>query len=118
MTQPSLESTIPANVSAQIRDLKVRQVGFGAGPSFMIGAKKDYDPPVVLSKGLKWIEAVRDRMKRAHVYLDDGTTLWFTSSGFEKYDTEKKDQAPKRTSSIVTTDGPVDISVEVDVMKP
>ena len=115
MSKPSLESTIPTDVATRIDGRTVRQVGFGAGPSFMIGAKKDYDPPVPLAEGFAWIERIRDSIKRAHVFLDDGTTLWFTSVGFEKYSADRKDLPPKRETLVATTDEPLDISVQVDV---
>ena len=108
----SMFATIPADLVRRLEGRMVCHVGMGAGPSFICGTAHRYDPPVSLEEGVAWLDQYASSMKRGHVYLDDGTTLWFTSRGFERHDIDKSDAPPRRTVTVATTDGPVDITMK------
>jgi hypothetical protein len=77
-----LASTIPADVRALVGMLRVVEVGFGAGPGFMGQWRQKCDPSLGIDEALEILEPRRDVFRRAHIQLEDGTTLFFEPAGY------------------------------------
>lgn len=75
---------IPSQLAARIDGLKIRAAGFGAGPSFVAQKFDAFDPPLPLEYGAQWLDRWRGIFKMARLVLEEGTTLYFDSSGFIK----------------------------------
>ena len=82
--QPLL-STIPEHIRAKTKQLRATDVGFGAGPGCCSGTFHKYDVPVALDEALAWIERHRHALSKAHARLENGSILWFESSGFVRH---------------------------------
>ena len=82
-----IEATIPAEVLEVVRARRVREAGFGAGPSCVGGMTVPYDPPAPLEEGLLFLEKWNSTMRIGSLWLDDGSTLFFQPHlGFRRYD--------------------------------
>jgi hypothetical protein len=99
-----LISTIPADIMQVIKDKKVIEAGFGAGPGFAAGMIQKYPEPVELPEGISWIEKYCHILKAAHLLLDDRTTLWFHRDGFNRYDHTLAERPPRHGVEVITSE--------------
>jgi hypothetical protein len=97
-----LITTIPADVMQMIKDKKVIEAGFGAGPSCVAGKVQEYSEPVELAEGVSWIGNYCHVMKAAHLLLDDLTKLWFHCDGFTRYDQTPSGKPPRPGAEVIT----------------
>jgi hypothetical protein len=95
-TYEPLVTTIPDAILAEVSTLRVADVGFGAGPACCAGKFHTYEVPVPLDEALAWIERHRGGLSKAHARLEDGSILWFESSGFRRRETgrQRRDLSP------------------------
>jgi len=93
-----LEST-PEEVLASVADLKVTEAGFGAGPGCCAGKVEQFNKPVPVQEGLRWIVDYSGVLKAAHLRLTDGSVLWFWRSGFMRW--APGEQSPPRPGLMV-----------------
>lgn len=98
------EHLIPADILERVSKLRVIDAGFGAGPSCIAGMGHSFDPPVSFEEGMAWLEQYFNSLRRGHLRFVDGTTLWFDSTGFDRYDEEVSDELPRPGVVVPTTD--------------
>ena len=87
-------ATIPEEVLAEAGELTVTEAGFGAGPGCCVGKVEQFDEPVSLGEGLRWIAGYASVLKAAHLRLTDGSVLWLWRSGFMRW--APGEQSPPR----------------------
>ena len=78
-------TTIPEAVLDEVRELRVTEAGFGAGPGCCAGKVEQFETPVSITYGLNWIAGYACVLKPAHLRLTDGSVLWFWRSGFMRW---------------------------------
>lgn len=78
----SLASTLPPDVLRTIEGRVAVEVGFGAGPGFAAQMIRQLAPTESVRDALERLERYRDRFRRAHIRLDDGSRLLFEPTGF------------------------------------
>ena len=96
-TQQQVElwiATIPEEVLEEVGELRVMEAGFGAGPGCCAGKVEQFDEPVPMSEGLRWIAGYAHALKAAHLRLTDGSVLWLWRSGFMRW--APGEQSPPR----------------------
>lgn len=98
-----LQATISDAVRAEIAGLRVREVGFRAGPSFIAGDTVKFMPPAPIEHALVFLEKYAGCMRRGHIALEDGSILWFDPSGFQRRDVGRA--APPPAGVVVETMG-------------
>jgi hypothetical protein len=89
------KETIPGRVLELISARLVLEAGFAAGPSFVAGEVRRFDPPVPLEEALTWMERFAHVLRGGHILLDDHTGLWFERSGFHRYDPKPRTGGPR-----------------------
>ena len=88
-----LLGTIPAEWRERGAAAGCSEAGFGAGPSFVAGKVKNFDPPASLEEAVAWVQHYAGVMKAGHVRLVDGHILWFRSYGFTR--AERRETPPR-----------------------
>jgi hypothetical protein len=83
LKESALFATIPEDVQERIRDGRVTQVGFGAGPGFVASRIHDYPEPVHVAEALAWLATYQTIFKRAHMKFEDGFKVYFDPNRFE-----------------------------------
>jgi hypothetical protein len=81
MRTPLIE-LIPVEVRVAIAGRLAVESGLGAGPSYVMRKDQRWDPSVPLDEALAWLEPYRSMLKKCHVELDDGSTLFFYPDSF------------------------------------
>ena len=83
----TLQSYIPEEIWDKVKDKKVTEAGFGAGPACMVGDKENFNPPANINKAFKWLEKYRSKFVKCHIEFKDKSRLWFDRTSFMKYET-------------------------------
>ena len=83
---PSWPVELPDDLQEQINGLLILEAGFGAGPGCVGGKIEEFEPPVSIEKGLRWLSRYATIFKASHLPLEDGSVLWFNRWGFLRRD--------------------------------
>jgi hypothetical protein len=85
----TLWELVPAQVRSDLRDVRARAAGFGAGPSLVARKTHAFRKPVPAQLAFGWLERYRDVYKRAHVRMGNGAVLWMLRDSFEGVESDE-----------------------------
>ena len=92
--------TIPRDIWREVRQARVLEAGFGAGPACVAGLTETFTEPATVEDGLVWLSRYAGSLKIAHLQLEDLSVLFFEPLEFRRWDRTRR--APPRAGVIVT----------------
>ena len=107
----ALIDTIPDEVRRFVESKKVLEVGWAAGPSWIVRKTNEYESPVLLEVAFDWLEGYREIYRLSHVLLEDRSVIWMKRDGLFKYDGDDRDL--KDSGTFVEVEGK-EVQIEID----
>jgi len=80
-----ITESIPDEIKNQVEHLKIKEVGFGAGPSFVARHTNRFDSPVDLKTALAYLDKYKEIFKMARMELTNGYTILIDRNSFMDY---------------------------------
>ncbi len=87
---------VPLETLESIRDRKIVTAGFGAGPACMAQHVEHFRKPIDLKEGLLWLDRWASTFRRARLVFDNGITLLFFGTSFDRVKFAKDSSEIKR----------------------